>query len=63
VRELSVAVVLAPAITSPDDAESAPFAPPVRSPMASPPSPWPEIAVWGPPPEPPAGQGARLDRP
>jgi hypothetical protein len=49
VRELSVAVVLAPAITSPDDAESAPFAPPVRSPMASPPSPWPEIAVWGPP--------------
>jgi hypothetical protein len=47
VRELSVTVVLAPAIANPDDAEPAPFAPPVRSPMASPPSPWPEIAVWG----------------
>jgi hypothetical protein len=45
VRDLSVAVVLAPAITNPDDAEPAPFAPPVRSPMASPP-----IAAAGCPP-------------
>jgi hypothetical protein len=54
VRELAVAVVMAMSIakTDPDDAELPALSRPLSAlPMASPPSPWPEIAVSGSPPD------------
>ena len=63
-RDLAVAVVLAMAIhrADSDDALIVPFASPVRSARGVSAPAVAENAVPGPPPDPPAGQGARLDR-